>query len=232
MRAAFAFLTVIGRAETPTPHALLWFPVVGLAVGGAVGASWWVLYEAFPPLVAAALAIAIDLALTGMLHFDGLVDSSDGLLPHLSRERRLAVMDAPDVGAFGVCVAVAVFVLRVGCLVSMTPEPLLVAGVWCAARSLVAVVPARISYARDEGLARAFVGGGRSAPLIGLVPAAIVAAIAIGWPGLGAVAATVVAGVAVLAFARSRIGGFTGDVLGATIVVGETAGLVVASARW
>ena len=57
-------------------------------------------------------------------------------------------------------------------------------------------------------------------------------AIAIGWPGIATAAATIIASVAVLAFARHRIGGFTGDVLGASILVGETAGLVVASARW
>ena len=233
MRAAFAFLTVLGRSETPTPRALRWFPLVGLVLGGAVGGAWWLLAEAFPPMVAAALAITIDLALTGLLHYDGLVDSADGLLPHLTRERRLEVMRTPDAGAFGAVTAMAVFVVRVVCLASLEADVLLVAGLWCGARSVVALVPGRVPYAREDGLARAFVGiHGGWAPLLGLVAATIVTAVAIEGPGVVAVAATVAASAAVLAFAYARLAGFTGDVLGASILVGETAGLVVASARW
>jgi adenosylcobinamide-GDP ribazoletransferase len=233
MREAFAFLTVVGRSTTPTPRALRWFPVVGIALGAAVGGSWWLFTKMFPPTVAAALAIGVDLALTGMLHFDGLVDSADGLLPHLPRDRRLEVMRTPDAGAFGVGAAVLVLLVRVACFASMAPEVMVVIGVWCTSRAIVAVAPARLRYARDGGLATAFTGGnGGWVPLIALVPATIVTAIAIGWPGIATTAATIVASVAVLAFARRRIGGFTGDVLGASILVGETAGLVIASARW
>ena len=233
MREAFAFLTVVGRSTTPTPRALRWFPVVGIVLGAAVGGSWWLFTKMFPPTVAAALAIGVDLALTGMLHFDGLVDSADGLLPHLPRDRRLEVMRTPDAGAFGMGAAVLVLLVRVACLASMTPEVMVVIGVWCISRAIVAVAPARLRYARDSGLATAFTGGnGGWVPLIALVPATIVTAIAIGWPGIATTAATIIACVAVLAFARRRIGGFTGDVLGASILVGETAGLVIASARW
>jgi len=233
MRQAFAFLTVLGRSTTPTPRALRWFPAVGIALGAAVGGSWWLFNEMFPPTVAAALAIGVDLGLTGLLHFDGLVDSADGLLPHLPRDRRLEVMHTPDAGAFGVGVGIVILLLRVACLASMSPEVWMVAGVWCTSRAIVAVAPARLRYARDSGLATAFTGGNRGwLPLIALVPATILTAIAIGWPGIATIAATIAGAVVVLAFARHRIGGFTGDVLGASILVGETAGLVVASARW
>jgi adenosylcobinamide-GDP ribazoletransferase len=233
MREALAFLTVLGRSTTPTPRALRWFPIVGIAIGSAVGGSWWLFTQLFPPTVAAALAIAADLALTGMLHFDGLVDSADGLLPHLSRERRLEVMRTPDAGAFGVGAALVVIIVRIACLASMSPEVLLVAGIWCGARAVVAVAPARLRYARDAGLATAFIGGrGGWLPLVAVVPATVVIALATGWPALATMAATIIGVVVVLAFAHVRIGGFTGDVLGASILVGETAGLVVASARW
>ena len=69
-------------------------------------------------------------------------------------------------------------------------------------------------------------------PLAALGPATAVAAVGMGWPGVASIAATIAVSIAVMAFARKRLGGFTGDVLGASILVGETAGLVVASARW
>jgi adenosylcobinamide-GDP ribazoletransferase len=86
----------LGRSATPTPRALRWFPVVGIAsVRGRADRGGWAT-NCSRRWCAAALAIGVDLALTGMLHFDGLVDSADGLLPHLSRERRLEVMRTPD----------------------------------------------------------------------------------------------------------------------------------------
>src|SRR5688572_14319385 len=105
MRRALAFLTPVGRATPPSPDALTWFPVVGAGIGAVLGGLWWATDQLWPPLVAAALVLAADLALTGLLHIDGLVDTADGLLPHLERERRLEVMAAPDAGAFGIAAA-------------------------------------------------------------------------------------------------------------------------------
>ena len=148
MREAFAFLTVVGRSATPTPRArCVGSRSSALVLGAAVGGSWWLFTKMFPPTVAAALAIGVDLALTGMLHFDGLVDSADGLLPHLPRDRRLEVMRTPDAGAFGVGAALLVLLVRVACLASMTPEVMVVIGVWCTSRAIVAVAPARLRYA-------------------------------------------------------------------------------------
>src|SRR5205085_203816 len=128
MRRALAFLTPIGGAVPPSPDAVRWFPIAGLLIGLAVGGVWWGAAQFWSPAVAAALAVVADLALTGMLHMDGLVDSADGLLPHLDRERRLAVMSEPTVGAFGVVVAVAVLLLRWVALASMSADVWLVAG--------------------------------------------------------------------------------------------------------
>jgi cobalamin synthase len=69
-------------------------------------------------------------------------------------------------------------------------------------------------------------------PLVALLPAAAVAASVDGVRGAAAITATILGAVGVLALARRRVGGFTGDVLGAGIVVGETVGLVVGAAKW
>src|SRR5581483_9690508 len=109
---ALGFLTVLGGARRPTGRALRWFPVVGALIGAAVGGVWWSADQAFPPLLAGGLALAADLAITGLLHLDGLADTADGLLPHADRDRRLAIMRAPDVGAFGVATVAGVLLLR------------------------------------------------------------------------------------------------------------------------
>src|SRR4051794_9800771 len=72
MGAAVAFLTIVGRGSTPDARTMRWFPVVGLVLGAIVGETWWLADQAFTPFLAAALAVAADLAITGLLHVDGL----------------------------------------------------------------------------------------------------------------------------------------------------------------
>ena len=232
---ALGFLTVLGRARPPSRHAVVWFGPAGALIGGLLGLVWWGASNVWPAPVAAALVIALDLALTGLLHVDGLADAADGLLPHLDRDRRLAVMATPDVGAFGAAVVVITLLLRVTALAATDPQQwravLFLAGVWCASRTLMAATTTLVPYARPSGLASSFLGGSAVAVIaIGLPLTALAAGRGVG--GLVAVIAGVVAGALVVALAHRRIGGFTGDVLGAAGVVTETVALVVASARW
>lgn len=225
---ALAFLTVVGRGHPPNDRTLRWFPVVGALLGATVAASFAGAQRLWTMPVAAGLALAVDAAATGLLHIDGLADSADGLLPHMDRERRLVVMRAPDTGAFAVGVVVLVIVMRWATLASGV-SPWTVAALWCASRSVVAAVPTVVSYARPEGLASPFIVGARWWTALALVPAGVLGWWAQGWRGMAAVFA-VVAGVSlVVGRAKRCLGGFTGDVLGAAIVVGETAGLLVAA---
>jgi adenosylcobinamide-GDP ribazoletransferase len=231
MRRALAFLTPLGGAAAPTPAALAWFPVVGGALGLALGGVWWPADRLWAAPVAAAIVVAADLALTGMLHFDGLVDSADGLLPPLERERRLEVMADPAAGAFGVGVAAVVLLLRWASLAALTPAPWLLAALWCASRFVMADVARTVPYARPSGLASAFLAPGPRP----LAAAIVLGAVLVGLGRGDAVAGVAVLGIAaggVVRLARRRIGGFTGDVLGAAGMVGETAGLLAAAARW
>ena len=236
MRRALAFLTPIPvGGGAPDRNTFGWFPLVGALIGLALGGAWWLADRAFTPAVAAALVIVADLALTGMLHVDGLADSADGLLPHLDgRARRLEVMAAPDVGAFGVAVVVAILLLRFAALASQPVSILLLAGLWCGSRTVMAAGAGALPYARtDGGLASGFAGRDwRPVALYGLIAAVSLGAFADGRRTEVAVGASIAAAVLVLLVARRRIGGYTGDVLGAAGIIGETVGLVVAAARW
>jgi adenosylcobinamide-GDP ribazoletransferase len=234
MRAAFGFLTVLGGAQRPDASTFNWFPVVGLVVGGVLGGVWWAAGEVWPPLIAAVIVVAVDLVLTGMLHVDGLADTADGLLVHdADRDRRLTIMRAPDVGAYGAATVAIVLLARVAGFSALDPEPLLVVGLWTASRSVVALVPLMVPYAREEGLASGFLGAQAwIGPALGIVGGGILCVVAIGGPGAAALAALVLAAAGVVFAAHRRLGGFTGDVLGASVVAGETVGLLVAAARW
>jgi adenosylcobinamide-GDP ribazoletransferase len=244
MRSALGFLTVVGGAAPPDRRAPAWFGVVGALVGLAVGAVWWGAGKLWPPVLAAVLAVVADAALTGLLHLDGLADSADGLLPPVDRARRLAIMSAPDIGAFGAVAVVLVLVARVAALATLTPEPLLVAGLWAGARSGMALTLAAVPYARGSGTASGFAGRGADGaggafphavvPAgVTLVAAGVAVVATLGWvAGVATVAGLVGGFVGVVALAVRRLGGYTGDVLGAAGVVSETVGLLVAAARW
>lgn len=231
---ALCFLTPVGGAVTPTPAALPWFPIVGAGLGLVVGGVWWLAAQIWAAPMAAAVVVAVDLGLTGMLHLDGLVDAADGLLPPLDRQRRLDVMADPRAGAFGVGAAVSLLLLRWSALASLKPSVPLLGALWCGSRFLMSAAATRMRYARPGGLAQAFVGGGRAAfPVAGAVAGA--ALLAVGPArGLVAVPFLALASAAILGIADRRIGGFTGDVLGAAGMVGETVGLLAVAGlrRW
>jgi adenosylcobinamide-GDP ribazoletransferase len=257
LRQALAFLTPFPGARQPTPAALRWFPVVGALLGLVLGGIWWAAAKAWPLPVAAIIVVGADLALTGLLHLDGLADAADGLLPHLSRTRRLQVMREPTVGAFGIGVVALTLLARWTVFATLNPAPLLVAALWCVSRTFMAGTVGRITYARDlpdgadpcastgslsesgtGGLVSAFLGAGKPARLpvvlVGLATGAAAAVTCI-WAvpaGPVAVGASVAAFTAVLLLAVRRVGGYTGDVLGAAGLIGETVGLLVAAAKW
>jgi adenosylcobinamide-GDP ribazoletransferase len=224
MRSALAFLTPLGGARDASPRALPWFPVVGALIGLGVGLAWWLANELWNPTIAAAVVIVADLALTGMLHHDGLGDAADGLLPHLPRERRLDVMRQPDIGAFGVSAIGGVLLLQLTALSSMDVDGTFLVALYATTRGCAAVVMAWRPYARSTGLASAFRG---ASPVAWVVAAVAVGALAIDQPhALLAVPAFA----AVVLLAERKVGGYTGDVLGAAILVAQTVALLAAAA--
>lgn len=236
MLEALSFLTPLGGVRSPTKRAMWWFPLVGLLLGLLLGGIWWLASLIWPPPLAAAVVVALDLAMTGMLHLDGLIDSADGLLSQLPRQRRLEVMRDPSAGAFGVGAAIVIILMRWIALYSMHPAPILLASLWCISRSSMALTANQVPYARakEGGIASAFIGSGLALAFSSLIWIAAATLLAMTWSiptGLGAVIAELVGFSLVVALSVKRLGGFTGDVLGAAGMIGETLGLIVAVIR-
>ena len=245
MIGALSFLTIFGRGRRPDPRQQFWFPLVGAAIGAAVGLVWWGASQFWNFPISGGIALVADLVITGLLHMDGLADSADGLLAPMDRPRRLAVMKQPDVGAFGVVTIAAVLLMRFATLGSLALHgPKVVAalaGLWALSRGVMVIAMNVMPYARaDGGLASAFGGdehAGASARLavVGVITLVLaVAGLTIG-RGLGGGLVTVAAGVVgaglVLVLAQRRLGGYTGDVLGAAGVMAEVAGLLALTAH-
>ncbi len=140
-------------------------------------------------------------------------------------------MADPHVGTFGMAAVVTALMLRAAALASFaSARPLLLAAVWCASRTSMAVTARYAPYARGRGLATPFLGRSFVLPALSGSLIAFGLAIIDGSGAVAAVAAVGIAGIAVHALAHRRLGGFTGDTLGASCVVAETVALLVAAA--
>lgn len=183
-----------------------------------------------PPLVAAAFVITASVLATRAIHVDGLADTVDGLTASYDRERSLAVMRTGDTGPAGTAAVVLVLgvqVFAVAHLLTYDAGWAAVAIAWCCARVALPLMCVRgVSSARPEGLGAMVAGTVPVAALAAMIAVTMLAMAGAGllldrpwWQGVAAlvVATTVLAGL--LLRCRSRIGGITGDVLGAGVEI-------------
>ncbi len=205
--------------------------VVGAAVGALAGA---VAYVTAPlgETVAAILAVAALVVVTGALHADGLADCADGLGVRGDRARRLEVMRDSAIGTFGTLALVLWAMLLVAALAGLDRGEMLRALVVAAALGRwAALVHAAITTpARTDGLGAAFAPGYVALAIASLTATAC--ALALAGVVNGVVVLVVAAAIAVLVagWARVGLGGRTGDTLGATVALAEVG--VLATLQW
>ncbi|MGB8275886.1 MAG: adenosylcobinamide-GDP ribazoletransferase, partial [Alphaproteobacteria bacterium] len=193
------------------------------------------------PTVAAILAVAALMVVTGALHEDGLADVADGFAGGHDRAQKLAIMHDPSIGTFAVLalvIAVALRVAAIGAIGTVGDQgggtwPAMAAVIAAAAysRGVLPVIMHGLGPARSDGLA---VEAGRPSQEQALLAVAIGAAVALLtlglWAGLAAIVAGAAAALLLAALARAQIGGITGDVLGAIQQACEIAVLLAAAA--
>ncbi len=236
MRAAFGFLSVLPLGGVPRRSTLASFAIVGAVLGAVIAALGSGVGRFAGAAEVAVVMVLGDLALTGMLHFDGLADCGDGLLAHLEPERRREIMKSPEIGAFGVVVVVAAMLARfVGFMELYAASALwLVVPLWSFARLAMAVALTRGRYLTPGGIGTYF---DRATLPWWVVAALAVVTAGVTWyfgdiRGVVSLLAVVVGFGATVALAYRRLGGLTGDVIGAAGVVGETLGLLIGGLRW
>jgi adenosylcobinamide-GDP ribazoletransferase len=250
LRLSVTLLTVIplrGPVTEPSRDtaaaAMAWAPAVGLLLGGIAGAVLVVADHPLGagPLTAAGLAVAALALLTRGLHLDGLADLADGLGSGKPAAIALDIMRRSDIGPFGIVTLVLTLVIQVGALAhaeaagdSRGPVALIAAAVtgrlaltWACRRGVAA--------ARREGLGALVAGTVRPAVAVGITLAVLAAAVSAAGAGFTsftlplAVVAGLAAAFVLQRHAVRRLGGITGDVLGALIETAATVTLVVAA---
>ncbi|MGQ9512368.1 adenosylcobinamide-GDP ribazoletransferase [Thermodesulfitimonas sp.] len=211
---------VLGRGTT-------FFPVVGFLLGGLSVGVYCLAGLVFPPLVVAALLVALGLLLTGGMHVDGFIDAVDGLGGR-DAARRLAIMRDSRVGAFGVMGGITLLLLRFSLFASIGGawHPLLLAPVVSRWGMVWAIF--LFPYARPQGQGRIYKDYTTWWETVTATVLALGIAFLVGeWAGLYLALAALVLVLLMGAFFTRHLGGLTGDTYGAVNEVLEVFVLAV-----
>ena len=218
------------------------FPAVGWVVGAIGALTLAGALALWPPLVAAVLCTVVTVLVTGAFHEDGLADVADGLGGTSNRERALEIMRDSRIGAFGAIALVLALGLKFALLAALAGQ-----GAWVACVALLAahVLSRLVPLAVMRALPYVGAEGGKAKPMadavsgsavgIGVLwslPAVALLALAGGAAnGIAALLAAALVGVVMVRLLRRRLGGFTGDGLGATQQLSELAIYLALAAR-
>jgi len=241
-RIAGAFLTILPVArdlsmEPPRlARSMGFFPAVGLVLGLALVVLNWVLTPLIPRAVLDCLLILILIALTGALHLDGIADLIDGLAGGKDREGILRIMKDSRVGAMGVVGLVMVLLLKYLSLYNVPLEMKSAALIFvpAAGRWVQVVLAAFCRYVRIEGgTGGAFVEHvGERETLIATVTLLLAAIVLFGMKGFFLIFLLGLAVMVLMRYFEIRLGGVTGDVLGAATEVVEVLTLLLVLALY
>lgn len=228
---ALRFLTLIPiswQAEKDPQHFAscpVFFVAVGALIGGVGAMAATILQLFFPQPVVTVVSLIYLAFISGCLHLDGLADSGDGLLSSRPREECLRIMKDSRAGAMGIVVVVIVLLAKYAALSALPPATFSLAVFFMplAGRSAILLTMAGLPYARYEGgLGRLFYAeSSRKAAAIAVL--LLVSSLALIAPGH---ALPVLAGLGAVLFlfnrwCRAKLGGATGDTLGAVCELGE-----------
>ena len=235
---AIVFLTrvpVRTSRSLDTASSVPWFPIVGLLLGGLVGGVAALLEPWASPSVAAGVAIVVGLLVTGCFHEDGLGDVADAFVGGWTRDDRLRILKDSRHGTYGVAAIVSSIALRfvaLGALVAAGPEAAVIGAMAAHGLARAGAVGTMLVArpATGKGLGADYVARLRRGPTaIGIGATIAIVSFVGGW-WVAAAAATVAATTtAAVTWSRRKIGGFSGDVLGAIEQCAEIAVFVVLS---
>jgi adenosylcobinamide-GDP ribazoletransferase len=247
VRLAVTLLTAVplpgrGRAGEPPDRsavaaAMSLAPVIGLLLGLAAAGVLELAARVghTGPLVAAVLAVATLAALTRALHLDGLADLADGLGSRRPAAQALAIMKRSDIGPYGVTTVMLILLVQVTSLARAQSLGrgviAVIAGAVTARLAMTLACRRGVKPATDTGLGAMVAGTQPLVVPLALTAVAMAAAAAFGWTYLAAIAAGLAVSVALTALAVRRLGGITGDVLGALAEVAMAASLLVTAIR-
>lgn len=207
-----------GRLTAATRY----YPLVGAMIGAFSGAVFWLAHLVFPATLAIVLATAASLLATGAFHEDGFADACDGLGGGSTRKRTLEIMRDSRLGTYGAAGLGLMLAAKVLALAATPPAvvPWLLIAAHAASRTSAVIVISTSTYVRDAGIAKPVAGSvapGSLALVLVTATAAVLALLVVAAPSVivAGVGGLAIGHLAMRGFYERKLGGYTGDCLGA-----------------
>jgi adenosylcobinamide-GDP ribazoletransferase len=227
---ALQFLTIIpaGKSdfqEKDFSQAIFYFPILGIFLGLILWlANWGLTIFSFNALLVNSLLVFLLIILTGALHLDGLADTCDAIFSGKNKEEMLNILRDPHIGTIGVLSLIMIILLKISLLISLVPSmkgisllSMCVLGRWAA---LLAIF--LFPYARREGKAKPFFSQmNRRVFLLSSAVTLVFLAIFWAWWTMVLIGLIALSTFSFGKFVKNKIGGITGDTLGAMIEITE-----------
>lgn len=227
---ALQFLTILpvkiarGVENKDFGGSLVYFPLVG-AVIGLILTLIFLAFNFLPPLVMAALVLIASVIITGGMHLDGLADTCDGFYGFTSKERTLEIMRDSRTGVMGTLAVVSLLLFKFTLLANINkgilPRALIMMAVFGRYAQVLACYTS--NYARSQGKAKYVVeyASGKGF-FIALIFTAIISLLLMGLKGIVVFALSLIPVYLFIHYIKKRIGGMTGDTVGATSEIAES----------
>jgi len=221
-------------SDSKLSNAAALFPIVGLMIAIPIAIIWYWASLLLPSTIAAGLAIGTSLLITGGLHEDGFADCADGLGATPDRERALEIMRDSRIGTYGSLALILSIGLRWAALATLSPIAGIIAILIChsGARSIMTIAMRFSKYARLDGLGKQASEMPQKAFILAMFIAFIIAAVlGLHW-GVIALSLGMLTTWTFLKRLEHRLGGYTGDGLGAMEQIAEITILITLAGAW
>jgi len=234
--AALQFLTIIpvkvkSLDERTLSRGVMYFPVVGFILGLILSGIDYALHSInFNPILSSTLLVIALIVITGGMHLDGVADTADGFFSGKTRDEKLKIMRDPSTGAMGAISLISIIILKIALIYSIIPDSRAIALILMLVLSRWAMVFCMyiFPYARTDGKANVFINGMKQNTLIIATLTAIALVLFVkGMPGVILIIEIALVTALFGKWAVKKIGGITGDTLGALAELSEIAVLLI-----
>lgn len=225
-----SIIPVIGKDADDFSSSIIWFPFVGFLLGGTLflfvkaGLLFGNHYKTL-----SFLCVFLSAVLTRAIHLDGVADFADGFFGGYTKEKILLIMKDSNIGTFGALALIfVVFFKWLGFLYLIeSGHYVLIVPIYIASRFVMSDLSVRLTYARDNGTGKPFATSARMAHLIGALLFSFILSLLFGVFGLSILFVGYIISIILGLYFKRKIGGITGDLLGASCEISETVLLIL-----
>ncbi|QUH24435.1 adenosylcobinamide-GDP ribazoletransferase [Serpentinicella alkaliphila] len=206
------------------PKGVAYFPIVGLIIGIINALVYFLLSKVAQEMVPLIAIVISNALVTGALHLDGLADSCDALFSARKKDRMLEIMRDSRIGTNGVLALILTILLKIA-LLDITPKSIIIPTIILIpviGRATMSIILYGSTYAREEGLGDLFIGKtSLNRAGVSIIITIFLVFVVLNLIGIIALLVSIIVAYLLRHYFNSKLGGLTGDLLGAVNEVVE-----------